>query len=150
MNNFPSFLLCFANFPFRFFGQTRNAISFPAFPGIMKSGMFALCHELKIFYSIIENIAIDMMHNFIAFKSSSNVLLHDVSVLKNFPVAILDKFTAIMNPTFLIRLAPSNVRSNSILNSFRRLLVSFFWHDGFPFKIIIPCSGFINSREVVS
>jgi hypothetical protein len=126
------------------------SISFPDFPGVMKGNMLTACHELKIFYSVIEDITIDMMHNFTAFKSPSNVLLHDVSMLEDFPVAILDKFTAVVYPAFLIRLAPSNMRRNSILDSFGRLLISFFGHDDIPFEIIIPCSGFINSLEVVS
>ena len=54
------------------------------FPGIMMRGMLSFCHQLQIFNTIIKTIFVYMMDNLTASQRSSNMLLHDKSMLKHF------------------------------------------------------------------
>ena len=49
----------------------------------MKIGMFRACQNFKIFYSIIRFVFIYMMNVFFCRKRSSDMFLHNKSVLKN-------------------------------------------------------------------
>lgn len=43
--------------------------------------MFWICHKLKVFYSIIQLVSVDVMYNFSFFEFSPDVPLHDKLVL---------------------------------------------------------------------
>lgn len=53
------------------------------YSSMMQSFVFCVRHYLKIFYSIVQFIAINMVHKFLGKKFPSKMLLHNISMLSS-------------------------------------------------------------------
>ena len=78
---------------------------------IVKLGMFRIVHQLKVFYLVIGNVMIFMMHDFSRIlKFSSEMLFHDPSVFRN------------LSPIFKYNLIPFFVKSTCSGCSHKKLI----------------------------
>jgi len=89
-NFLPSFFGCWMSFSKSnkiflalFRRPPMTMFTFPRLTNIMKSSVFPFGHKLQILNAIIESIPIYMMNNLIGFKWSSQILFHNISMLKN-------------------------------------------------------------------
>ena len=81
--------------------------------------------ELQVLNSVVKRISVDMMDNFLSGQGSSDVLLHDVAMLKNLSPIRHNEPSTVVNPTFRIGTFLACITGNCLCSMLGGLFISF-------------------------